>query len=158
MAKEQVKSTDLLNKYEAVVVLHPDTTEDDAKVVLRRNRDVIKQFNGDVHNVDSWGKRRLGNPINKLTRAHYVHMTFETKGEAIAELERIMRINDKVLRFQHTRLDDRISLDSYMDKFKESLAAAINREKEREAKIAAMKKAAQARRMEKAERADYDEE
>ena len=158
MAKEQLKNTEILNKYEAVVVLHPDTSEDDVKSTLRRHRDVIRQFAGDVHNVDSWGKRRLGNPINKLTRAHYVHMTFQAKGDAIAELERIMRINDRVLRFQHTRLDDRVSLDSYMDKFKESLAAAINREKEREAKIAAMKKAAQARRMEKAERADFDEE
>ena len=158
MAQEQVKSTDILNNYEAVVVLHPDTSEDELKGILRKNRDVIRQFKGEINHVDSWGKRRLGNPIHKLTRAQYVHLTFNSKGEAISELERIMRINDRVLRFQHTRLDDRTSLTDYMDKFKESLAAAINREKERELKIAAIKKAAQARRMEKAERSDFDEE
>ena len=61
-------------------------------------------------------------------------MTFESGVGAVAELERTMRINDKVLRFQHTRLDDRLSLSKFMEKFKDALVETANREREREIK------------------------
>src|SRR6185295_2207489 len=100
--------TDLRRKYEAVIIIHPDASEEEQKAVLRRNREIIQSFKGEMNHLDTWGKRKLANPIHKFTRGNYFHMTFEAKGEAIAELERTMRINDHVLRFQHTRLDDRV--------------------------------------------------
>lgn len=137
---------DIRRKYEAVIILNPDISEDDQKTVLRKNREIIQRFKGDVHHVDTWGKRKLANPIEKFTRGNYFHVTFEAKGEAIAELERTMRINDSVLRFQHTRLDDRVSLAKFVERFKESLAEAAQREREREAKNQARRAAAAAAR------------
>ncbi len=87
-----------------------------------------------MNHLDTWGKRKLGNPMDKITRGNYFHATFQAEGEAIAELERTMRINDKVLRFQHTRLDDRVSLPKFVEKFKEALVETANREREREIK------------------------
>ncbi len=124
----------LRRKYELVVIMHPDASEDEQKALFRKNRDIIASFDGSVNHLDSWGKRKLGNPIDRLTRANYFHMTFETTGEAITEIERTMRINDRVLRFQHTRLDDRVSLAKFVEKFKEALAETANREREREIK------------------------
>jgi small subunit ribosomal protein S6 len=121
-------------KYEAVIIINPDASEEDQKNVLRRNRDIIQNFKGEIHHIDTWGKRKLANPINKFARGNYFHMTFEAKGEAVAELERTMRINDQVLRFQHTRLDDRVSLAKFVEKFKDALAEAAQRERDREAK------------------------
>lgn len=121
-------------KYEVVVIMHPDASEEDQKSLFKRNTEIIKNFSGEVNHLDTWGKRKLGNPVNKITRGNYFHMTFEASGEAIAELERTMRINDKVLRFQHTRLDDRVSLTKFVEKFKEALVETANREREREIK------------------------
>lgn len=121
-------------KYEAVIIINPDASEEDQKNVLRRNRDIIQNFKGEIHHIDTWGKRKLANPINKFARGNYFHMTFEAKGEVVAELERTMRINDQVLRFQHTRLDDRVSLAKFVEKFKDALAEAAQRERDREAK------------------------
>src|SRR5262252_4166019 len=102
--------TDIRRKYEAVIIMHPDASEEEQKTILRKNRDIIQQFKGEMHHLDTWGKRRLANPVNKFTRGTYFHMTFEAQGDAISELERTMRINERILRFQHTRLDDRVSL------------------------------------------------
>lgn len=127
-------STQVRRKYELVVIMHPDATEEEQKTLFKKNRDILATFNGTVHHLDTWGKRKLGNPIDRLTRGNYFHMTFEATGNAIAELERTMRINDRVLRFQHTRLDDRESLTKFVEKFKEALVETANREREREIK------------------------
>ncbi|WP_374028401.1 hypothetical protein ACES2J_00150 [Bdellovibrio bacteriovorus] len=75
----------------------------------------------------------------------------------MAELERTMRINDKVLRFMHTRLDERTSLGKFMEGFKKGLAESAAREKEREAKAAARKAAFAAAKAERSERYDKGE-
>ena len=127
-------SSKVLRKYEGIVIMHPDATEEEQKTLFRRNRDIIQSFGGTINHLDTWGKRKLGNAIDRLTRGNYFHVTFEATGPVIAELERTMRINDRVLRFQHTRLDDRVSLTKFVEKFKEALVETANREREREIK------------------------
>ncbi len=122
-------------KYEGLVIVHPDASEEEQKAFFKKNKEIISSFSGEINHVDTWGKRKLANPINKLTRGIYFHVTFSAKGNCVAELERTMRINDKVLRFTHMRLDDRVSLPKFVEDFKNSLAEAVAREKEREAKF-----------------------
>lgn len=142
-------STQPVRKYEAVVIMHPDCTEAEQKALFQKNKDILKSFSGEINHLDTWGRRKLANPIKKLTRGIYFHATFEAQGEVIAELERTMRINDRVLRFQHTRLDDRVSLSKYLEGFKDSLAETARREKEREVKAQQRKAAAHAKRASK---------
>jgi small subunit ribosomal protein S6 len=137
---------DIKRPYEAVVLVHPDTTLDEQKELFRKNKTTIEGFKGGVHSLETWGKRTLANPVGKLRKALFFHTTFEASPAAIAELERTMGINDKVLRFMHTRLDERVPLAQYMEDFKKGLTESANREKEREAKIQARKSAAAAAR------------
>jgi len=131
-----------LRPYEAVIIVHPDATEEEQKTLFRRNKSIIEeQFGGSVKHLDTWGKRTLCNPINKHRKAIYFHTTFEAEPAAIAELERTMRINDKVLRFVHTRLEDGTDLVAYVENFKKALAESAAREREREAKFQARKSA-----------------
>jgi small subunit ribosomal protein S6 len=64
----------------------------------------------------------------------YFHLTFEAQPACVNELERTMRIDDRVLRFTHVRLDDRTSLADHVEKFKSALVESNKREQEREAK------------------------
>lgn len=123
-----------LRKYEGVIILHPDTTEAEQKGFFKRNLETIQQFAGRVNHVDTWGKRRLANPIKKFRLGTYFHTTFEAKGECVAELERLMKIDDRVLRYLHVRLDDRKSLAQHVEAFHTTLAESIKREQEKEAK------------------------
>ena len=137
---ELEKRTNLI-PYEAIVMVHPDATDDDQKNLFKRNKGIVESFKGNVNHLDLWGKRTLANPIEKNKKAYYFHTSFEAEPAVIAELERTMRINDKVLRFMHTRLPDKTNLVKFMENFKQSLADSAAREREREAKFQARKAA-----------------
>lgn len=134
--------------YEAVVIVHPDANLEEQRALFKKNKATIEQYNGSIHSLETWGKRTLANSIGKLRKALYFHMCFESNPAAVHELERTMRINDKVLRFMHTRLDERIPLNKHLEAFKRGLQETQSREKEREAKIQARKAAARAERPE----------
>lgn len=131
---ELVKET-VVRPYEVVLVMDPNSSEEDQKNLFTRNQKIIEGFSGKINHIDTWGVRRLANVIGKNGRGIYFHCTFMANPEAIAELERTMRINEKVLRFMHTRLPDETVLTDFVEKFKASL---IER-REREAKKAAAK-------------------
>lgn len=134
------------NPYEVVVIMHPDTTLEEQKELFRKNKSIIQGYAGSVNSLETWGKRTLGNQIAKNRKGIYFHSTFEAGTQAIAELERTMRINDRVLRFMHTKLDSRVSLTKFMETFKKGLLETAHREREKEAKMQARKAAAAAAR------------
>jgi small subunit ribosomal protein S6 len=127
--------------YEAVIILHPDVNEAEQKNFFKRNQETIQQYSGRVNHIDTWGKRRLANPINKMKLGSYFHTTFEAKGECVAELERLMRIDERVLRFLHLKLDDRKALSKHVEEFHQALAESHKREQEKEAKAQARRAA-----------------
>jgi small subunit ribosomal protein S6 len=57
---------------------------------------------GTLVSVDEWGKRRLAYLIDDLAEGYYVLMTFESKPEFPAELERVMKITEGVVRCMTT--------------------------------------------------------
>jgi small subunit ribosomal protein S6 len=144
-----LKKTDVKRPYEAVILVHPDTTIEDQKELFKKNKATITSYNGNIHSVETWGKRTLANQIGKLRKAIYFHTVFESNPQAIMELERTMRINDKVLRFMHTALDERTSVSKHVEAFKKGLAESVQREKERDAKAQMRRQAAQQARMDR---------
>lgn len=147
--------TQLKRPYEAVILVHPDATIEEQKELFKKNKATISSFKGSVYSLDTWGKRTLATPIGKLRKALYFHTMFEADPQAIMELERTMRINDKVLRFMHTKLDERTPVSKHSETFKKGLAESAAREKEREAKAQLRRQAAAQAR---AERFEKDEE
>ncbi len=145
---------ELKRPYEVVILMHPDTTVEEQKELFKKNKTTIATYKGSIHTLDTWGKRNLATPIGKLKKAVYFHSIFEANPQAVAELERTMRINDKVLRFMHTKLDERIPVAKHSESFKKGLADSAAREKEREAKQQLRRQAAMQAR---SERYDKDE-
>lgn len=146
--------TELKRPYEAVILVHPDATVEEQKELFKKNKQTTANYKGSVYSLETWGKRTLATPIGKLRKAVYFHAMFEAGPQAVAELERTMRINDKVLRFMHTKLDERTPISKHAEAFKKGLADSAAREKEREAKAQLRRQAAA---QAKAERYDKDE-
>lgn len=158
----ELTKEDTVRPYEGVIIVHPDATEEDQKNLFKKNKSIIEGFKGQVNHVDTWGKRRLANHINKTQKAVYFHTTFTAGSQAIAELERTMRINEKVLRFMHTALDQDVELPKFVESFKSGLEESAKREREREAKFQAKKAARAGKRDGKGgkgdKRSDFDED
>lgn len=130
-----------LRQYEGVIMMHADSSEEEQKALFRKNKSIIESFAGEMKHLDTWGKRNLANSIEGIKKAVYFHTTFQAKPEVIAELERTMRINDKVIRFMHTRLEEDTDLNAHLENFKKVLAESAAREREREAKFQARRAA-----------------
>ena len=132
---EPLTPVQVIRNYEGVVLVDQNSSEDDQKTLFRKNAEIIKTFAGEVNNLDTWGRRILANPINKQKAAIYFHTMFTAEAGAVAELERTMKINDKVLRFMFTKLDDRKTISTHLEEFRDVIAESANREREREAKF-----------------------
>ena len=123
------------NQYESIVIMHPDASDELQKQLFKKNKEIIEAHGGSLFSLDTWGRRPLANHINKNRKGIYFHSTFSADNKAVAELERTMGINENVLRYMHTRLSDKVTLQAYMESFKSSLAEGVAREKEREIKL-----------------------
>ncbi len=87
-----------MNKYESVIIINPNVDEAGLKALEEKFTGLINQ-NGKVENVTDMGKRKLAYEIKKNKEAYYMQFDFEATPESIAELERIYRITDEVLKF-----------------------------------------------------------
>lgn len=83
--------------YEAVYILNPSLSEEQIAALVAKFKAVV-EANGTVSEVDEWGKRRLAYPINDLNEGHYVLMTFTAAPELPAELDRVLKITEGVMR------------------------------------------------------------
>ena len=95
-----------MRKYETIFILQPDLGEDDIKVVTAKAQDVISSYKGELHRMDDWGVRKLAYPIRKCARGRYYYARFDGGAELIAELERRLRLDEKVLRYQSVNITD----------------------------------------------------
>ena len=93
-----------MNKYESVIIIGQDVTEEGIKALIARFSELINNA-GKVEDVQEMGRRKLAYDIGKNTEGYYVVFTFEAKPESIAELERNYRITDEIIKFITIRKD-----------------------------------------------------
>lgn len=84
-------------KYEAMMVFSV-VSGDEATAALAEKFKALIAEHGTVENVDDWGKRRLAYPINDEVEGYYIIVDFESNTEFPAELDRVAKITDGVLR------------------------------------------------------------
>ena len=95
----------LNENYEAVVIFSMKQGEESIKESVEKFAALIRD-NGTLESTDEWGKRALAYEINDLTEGYYVLMNMECKPEFPAELERVMKITDGVLRCLTTAVEE----------------------------------------------------
>jgi small subunit ribosomal protein S6 len=103
---ESVRRIINMRKYETIFILHPELSEDDIKSVTTKAQDVISSYKGECFRMDDWGIRKLAYPIKKSARGRYYYLRFDGGSALIAELERRLRLDDKVLRYQSVNITD----------------------------------------------------
>ncbi|OKZ56250.1 MAG: 30S ribosomal protein S6 [Clostridium sp. 26_21] len=91
-----------MNKYESVVIINPNVDEAGLKALEDKFTGLINA-NGSVTEVENMGKKKLAYDIKKNKEAYYMVFKFEANPTLIAELERVYRITDEVLKFITTR-------------------------------------------------------
>ena len=83
--------------YETVMVISMKQGEDGIQALIEKFKALIEKH-ATLQSVDEWGKRKLAYLINKEAEGYYVLMNFESEAEFPAELDRIYKITDGVIR------------------------------------------------------------
>ena len=87
----------ITGKYEVLYILNPELGEEGTAALVEKFKAMV-EAEGTLTNIDAWGKRRLAYPINDLPEGYYVLMNFESNPAFPAELERVMKITEGVMR------------------------------------------------------------
>jgi small subunit ribosomal protein S6 len=87
-----------LRHYEIMVILDPNLEERTVAPSIDQYLNVIRNAGGSVEKLDVWGRRRLAYEIDKKAEGIYAVIDLQATPEAVAELDRQLRLNEMVLR------------------------------------------------------------
>ncbi|GAB7026943.1 30S ribosomal protein S6 [Geotalea toluenoxydans] len=94
-----------MRMYETIFIVQPDLGEEELKGISARVQEVVVSMKGELKRLEDWGARKLAYPIEKFNRGRYYYLRFDGDAALIAELERRLRLNDKVIRYQSVKLE-----------------------------------------------------
>ena len=89
--------------YEILLMLDPELPEERQSEIVTRTRELIEKGGGTWDAHDAWGRRKLAYEIDHKPDGTYHLLTFSAEPEALAEVSRILRISDGVMRHMAVR-------------------------------------------------------
>ena len=95
----------MLREYDFTIITKGDLPEVEALKVLEGYEALMTKDGGEILKKDPWGNKKLVFPIKKCFRGNYINYDFVGTPENLAEMERLMRIDDNVLRHLVVRLE-----------------------------------------------------
>ena len=85
--------------YESVIIGRQDLTPSQFETLIDKFISVIGSFKGEIKKKENWGLRNLAYKINKNRKGHYILLNIDANPEAIFEYERLMRLDEDIIRF-----------------------------------------------------------
>ena len=95
-----------MRTYESIFIVHPEVVGDDQTAIIDKFKTILSDQGADILKLENWGVRTLAYPVKKQTKGCYVLVIFDAEPTVIAEYERRMRIDEKVIKFQTIILED----------------------------------------------------
>ena len=95
-----------MNKYESVLIARQDLGASQVNTLVDELKNVISAQGGEVVRVDNWGLKNLAYRIKKNRKGHYVILNIAAPAAAIAEYERVMRVNEDIIRYMTIKVEE----------------------------------------------------
>ena len=100
----ELKRIESIREYEMVYITKPEISDEDLASVKELFENIVKDHKGDVLKTTVMGKRKLFYEVKGNLRGLFVHSVFTGNNKLISELERRLRINENVIRYQTIKL------------------------------------------------------
>jgi small subunit ribosomal protein S6 len=113
-----------MRRYETIFIVRPDATEDEITGIVEKVNSIIENDDGSFIRVDKWGLKKLAYLIKKESQGYYVYVDYAGVPSSVAEIERIFRIDDRILKYLTVKLADSCDPDAAREQLaQEELAA-----------------------------------
>jgi small subunit ribosomal protein S6 len=99
-----------MNRYDLIFIIQSDVPKDEIDEIVERYKGIVANLKGTVVKAEKWGIRRLAYKIEKQGRGFYVLLDFVGNTPVIRELERNLKFDDKVLRYQTVKRTSQVSM------------------------------------------------
>jgi small subunit ribosomal protein S6 len=100
-----------LRRYETVIIVPADLPDDEIIGLTDHYQAIIKNHKGLVMKIEKWGKRKLAYEIKKHNKGFYLLIDFAGQGPVVTELERNLKIDDKILKYMTVQKNDHVLLE-----------------------------------------------
>ncbi len=117
-----------MRRYETLYIVNPNLADEDYKEAITKFNSLIEKQKGIIVKVQEWGKQRLAYEVKKLDKGSYVLMDYCGEPEITAELERALKLDERVLMFQTIKLADKVDHQELILKAKEAEKVIAERE------------------------------
>ena len=130
----------IINEYETTYITRPELSEDVQVRLFEKLNEIIERYEGTLFTHDQWGRRKLAYQIKKHNHGFYVYLNYVGPADLPKELERIIRLDDQIIRFLTVKLDGNVELEAARENalarnkawLDRRIAANAERERERE--------------------------
>jgi len=101
-----------MRRYETIFIIRPTIAEDEITGIIEKVNSIIEADGGTFIKVDKWGLKKLAYLIKKESQGHYVYVDYASVSASVAEMERIFRIDDRILKYLTVKLADSCDPDA----------------------------------------------
>ncbi len=119
-----------MRQYETLYIVNPELDEENYRAVVDKFRELIEKENGVVVKLEEWGKQRLAYPVKKFDQGAYVLINYCGGSNITAELERDLKLDDRVLKYQTVKLADDADPQALLQKEEEAKKETAAREEQ----------------------------
>ncbi|MCK4761911.1 MAG: 30S ribosomal protein S6 [Candidatus Aminicenantes bacterium] len=95
-------------KYEIGFIINPESSEEEVKKIIDSIVEIIQKNEGTIENIDEWGRRPMAYAVEKHNEGIYTFINAEMPGNTFFDIEKRMKVSEKVMRYIILRLDDRL--------------------------------------------------
>ena len=100
-----------MRRYETIFIADPDLSDEERIPLLDRIKDLIPEHDGFLVRVEEWGSKKLAYEIKKKGRGYYIRFDYCGAGELVDEIERLFRIDDRVLKYMTVLLEKDVDIE-----------------------------------------------
>ncbi|MFC1827565.1 30S ribosomal protein S6, partial [Thermodesulfobacteriota bacterium] len=119
-----------MRRYETILIVRPNIAEDEIEVVINRAGSTIEGDGGTIIRIDKWGLKKLAYLIQKESQGYYVYIDYAGIPASVSEIERIFRIDDKILKYLTVKLADSCDPEAIKEELASAEAAQTSAEEE----------------------------
>jgi small subunit ribosomal protein S6 len=109
-----------MKHYETLYIVNPELDDENYKAVVDKFRDLIEKKKGVIVKLDEWGKQRLAYLVKKFDQGAYVLIDYCGGPGVTAELERDLKLDDRILKYQTVKLADEVDPQALLQKEEEA--------------------------------------
>lgn len=115
-----------MREYETLYLLSPDIPTEKAEEINKKLADVIQSQGGHVLASFNWGKRRLAYRLAKNSYGIYVYMNYLGQHNLVAEIERILKYDDSILRYVTMKLQENVNVEQRKSEKRDLILTSID--------------------------------